>query len=50
MDMVKFTSSEDPGYERTLGFITELCHAGQAAQQGGEKRENGKGDEKRKAG
>ncbi|KAK0743823.1 hypothetical protein B0T18DRAFT_469409 [Schizothecium vesticola] len=40
MDMVKFASSEDPGYARTLGFIAELCHAGQAAQQGGEKREN----------
>ena len=50
MEMVKFASSEDPGYERTLGFIAELCDAGQAAQQGGEKRENGKRDENRKAG
>ncbi|KAK3291981.1 uncharacterized protein B0H64DRAFT_408650 [Chaetomium fimeti] len=33
MDMVRFTSDREPGYQRTLGFISELCHARQAAQQ-----------------
>ncbi|KAH6847170.1 hypothetical protein B0I37DRAFT_374407 [Chaetomium sp. MPI-CAGE-AT-0009] len=33
MDMVKFASDKEPGYQRTLGFIAELCHARNAAQQ-----------------
>ncbi|AEO69876.1 uncharacterized protein THITE_2120635 [Thermothielavioides terrestris NRRL 8126] len=33
MDMVRFASSQDPGYKKTLGFLVELCNARPAAQQ-----------------
>lgn len=34
MNMVKFASQTDQGYQRTLGWIVELCNTARVAQQG----------------